>query len=329
MKIATEEAFATPELVSTWRKLLDDGAPGEPGFKALSGHWTARVIEQLTDLGDIRLRQMDEGGVDMQLISIAAPGVQVFDADKANNLAEESNNVLAEAINAYPTRFAGLAAIAPQAPRSAAKELERALGLGLKGALINSHTKGEYLDALSFRPILEAAESLGVPLYIHPRTPPPAMLALFAERHFDRAFWGFQTETALHALRMIVTGVFDEFPRLKIVLGHLGEGVPFWLDRLDRQYTRSRNVRDSFPFWTAKRLPSDYFLENFFVTSSGHNWDPAVRFVEEVVGPDRLLFAADYPMEECKQQVEQANDISLSAPDKFFHLNPERIFGLS
>ena len=328
MKIATEEAFATSELVSAWRKLLDDGAPGEPGFKALSSHWTTGVTDQLIDLGEIRLRQMDEGGVDMQLISVAAPGVQVFDADTAINLARESNDVLAEAINAYPMRFAGLAAIAPQAPESAAKELERALGLGLKGALINSHTKGEYLDALSFRPILEAAESLEVPLYIHPRTPAPAMLALFAERHFDRAFWGFQTETALHALRLIVTGVFDEFPKLKIVLGHLGEGIPFWLNRLDRQYTRSRSARDSFPFWTAKRLPGEYFLENFFVTSSGHNWDPAVRFVEEVVGPDRLLFAADYPMEDCKQQVEQANEITLVAPDKFFHVNAERVFGL-
>ena len=328
MKIATEEAFATSELVRSWRKLLDDGAPGEPGFKALSSHWTARVTDQLTDLGEIRLRQMDEGGVDMQLISVAAPGVQVFDADTAINLARESNDVLAEAINAYPIRFAGLAAIAPQAPDSAAKELERALGLGLKGVLINSHTKGEYLDALSFRPILEAAESFEVPLYIHPRTPAPAMRALFAERHFDRAFWGFQTETALHALRMIVTGVFDEFPKLKIVLGHLGEGIPFWLNRLDRQYTRSRSARDSFPFWTAKRLPGEYFLENFFVTSSGHNWDPAVRFVEEVVGPDRLLFAADYPMEDCKQQVEQASDITLAAPDNFFYMNAERVFGL-
>lgn len=331
--IATEEAFATEALVDSWRTLLEDGAPGEPGLVQHLGRFfnpttdtTASIVERLVDLGELRLLHMEEGGVDMQLIGITGPGVQVFDADTGSALAAEANDILAEAVRRHPTRFAGLAAIAPQAPKTAARELQRAVGLGLKGVLVNSHTKGEYLDASAYRPILEAAEDLDVPLYIHPRSAPPAMQAPFAERHMEGYFWGFQTETALHALRMIATGVFDKFPRLRVVLGHLGEGLPFWLDRLDRQFSRSS--RDDYPFWTAKRLPSEYFLENFHVTSSGHNWDPAVRFVEEVVGVDRLLFAVDYPYESSAQQVKQARAITLKNPDKFYELNARRVFRL-
>jgi len=331
--IATEEAFVTREIMQAWRELLDDGAPGEPGlahfigmFLDPPGEWAARAAAQLLDLGELRLKHMDEGGVDMQLISLTAPGVQVFDSDTACALARESNDALAETVRKQP-RFAGLAAVAPQAPKSAARELERSIGLGLKGLLVNSHTKGEYLDAISFRPLLEAAESLDVPIYIHPRTAPPAMQAPFAERHFAGAFWGFQSDTAMHALRLIVTGVFDRFPKLKIVLGHLGEGLPFWLDRLDRQY--SRTPRKAYPYWRARRLPSEYFLSNFYVTSSGHNWDPAVRFVEEVIGEDHLLFGVDYPYESCQQQVEQSRAINLKNLDKFYELNARAVFKIT
>ena len=334
-KIATEEAFVTPEVVAEWDKLLDDGAPAEPGFKLQIGYFhtatddfTKRVGERLLELGDMRLQEMDENGIDMQLLSLTAPGVQVFDADTGTALARESNDILVETVNNNPTRYAGLAAVAPQAPKSAAKELERAVGLGLKGAIINSHTKGEYLDAVAYRPILEAAESLDVPIYIHPNAVAPSMIAPFAERNMAEAFWGFQTETALHALRLIVTGTFDRFPNLKIVLGHLGEGIPFWLDRFDRQYGNSRGTSDRNPTWKAKRLPSDYFDENFYTTSSGHNWDPAVRFVEDIVGEDRLMFGIDYPYANCKQQTDQAATIELKNPSKFYHLNAEKVFKL-
>ncbi|MDP6173553.1 MAG: amidohydrolase family protein [Rhodospirillales bacterium] len=334
MKIATEEAFATEGLMKAYATLLEDGAPGEPGLADMVGRllkpsneWTERLAGQLLDLGDLRLTQMDEGGIDRQIIVLTAPGVQVFDADTACALAEEANDILAGAVAAHPTRFHGLAAIAPQAPQRAALELERGVGLGLKGAIINSHTKGEYLDGSGFQPILEAAQALDVPIYLHPRPVAPGVFATFAERQFDGAFWGFQTETGLHALRMIVTGVFDRFPKLKIVLGHLGEGLPFWLNRLDRQFQRSpRNVYHS---WTAKRLPSEYFLENFWITSAGHNWDPAVRFCEEVVGEDRLMLGVDYPYEVCKQQVDQSLAINLKDPEKFYELNAKRVFKLN
>ena len=335
MKISTEEAFATPLLMDEWKKLIDDGNPAEPGFEQLIGaildpvsNWEAMLQERLPELGPLRIQAMDESGVDMQLIFITAPGVQPFNADLANAIAVDANDVLIEAVHAHPARFAGLAAIAPQDPQAAAKELQRAVGLGLKGAVINSHTKGEYLDAPGFRPILEAAVDLDVPIYLHPRNVPPAMAGVFMERHMEGAFWGFQTDTALHMLRMMVSGVFDDLPDLKIVVGHLGEGVPFWLDRLDRQYQRGQPVRERVPHWTAKRLPSESLNDNFSIPSSGHNWDPAVRFVEEVVGEDRLMFAIDYPYANCNQQVEQAAAIKLANPEKFYHLNAKRVFKL-
>lgn len=335
MKISTEEAFATPSLMAEWKKLIDDGNPGEPGLEVLIGaildpiyDWEAMLLERLPELGPLRIQAMDESGVDMQLMFITAPGVQPFNADLAGALAIEANDVLIEAVNAHPTRFAGLAAVAPQNPEAAAKEMQRAVGLGLKGAAINSHTKGEYLDAPGFRPIFEAAVDLDVPIYLHPRTVPPAMAGLFMERHMEGSFWGFQTDTALHMLRLMVSGIFDDLPDLKIVVGHLGEGVPFWLDRLDRQYHRSQPMRERYPHWNAKRLPSEYLMDNFYITSSGHNWDPAVRFVEEVVGEDRLMFAIDYPYANCNQQVQQAAAIELANPEKFYHLNAKKVFKL-
>jgi 5-carboxyvanillate decarboxylase len=254
MKISTEEAFVSPALMDEWAKLLAEGAPGEPGFELLIGaildpisDWEFMLKECLPELGPKRIQAMDESGVDMQLIFLTAPGVQTLNADRANALATDANDMLIEAVDNYPTRFAGLAAIAPHAPESAARELQRAVGLGLKGAVVNSHTKGEYLDAPGYRPILEAAVNLDVPIYLHPRTVPASMAELWSERHMEGAFWGFQTDTAMHMLRLMVSGVFDDLPDLKIVVGHLGEGVPFWLDRLDRQYHRGQPARERYP----------------------------------------------------------------------------------
>ncbi|MFP6735818.1 MAG: amidohydrolase family protein [Rhodospirillales bacterium] len=335
-KIAIEEAFATENLITAWREMIADGAPGEPGMIQHLGRlintnrgWGAQVAERLVDLGAIRLEQMDANGIDMQVIAITSPGVQCLDADTGNALAAEANDILAEAVKAHPTRYTGLAAIQPSAPKTAAREIERALGLGLRGIMVNSHTKGEYLDAVSYRPILEAAEALDTPLYIHPRPAAPAMMAPMFERHLEGSMWGFQTETAVHALRMIVAGIFDDFPKLRIVLGHLGEGLPFWLDRMDRIYARGKNATDAYPFWTAKRLPSEYFLENVWMSSSGHNWDPAVRFVEEVAGEDRLMFAVDYPYEDTKQQVDQAAEVTVKNPEKFYELTARQVFNIT
>jgi len=244
LRIAAEEAWAPPELLKRYQALLADGSHRDPGFESLWGFYgrntaVGGVMERMQDLGTLRLADMDATGIARQVLSLTAPGVQVFDADTAVGLARSSNEQLSEAIRKYPDRFAGLAAIAPQNPRAAAQELERGVRtLGLKGAIVNSHTRGEYLDDPKFWDIFAAGESLSVPIYLHPTTPSPAMIAPFLERGLDGAIFGFAVETGLHMLRIIVSGAFDRFPKLKIVVGHLGEGLPYWLFRIDFMHTR-------------------------------------------------------------------------------------------
>src|ERR1700734_2244315 len=222
LRIATEEAFAPPELIARYRKLLEDGYD-DPGFRSLWGFYSGAsprataLAERIQDLGERRLRDMDDTGIAIQILSLTAPGVQVFDAPEATALARSFNDQLADAIRKHPDRFSGLAAIAPQDPDCAAKELERGVRqLGLKGAIVNSHTRGEYLDDPKFWDIFAACEALGVPLYLHPTTPSKAMIEPYLARGLDGAVFGFAAETGLHALRMIVAGVFDRFPRLQI-----------------------------------------------------------------------------------------------------------------
>src|SRR5690606_8420097 len=174
------------------------------------------------------------GSMASQVVSLTGPGVQVFDAPTAAALTVSFNDQLAEAIGRHPDRLAGLAAVAPQDPAHAARELERAVRqLDLKGAIVNSHTHGEYLDDPKFWEIFEAAEALGVPVYIHPQTPPKAMIEPFLDCGLDGAVFGFAVESGLPMLRLIFSGVFDRFPKLRVVVGHLGEGIPYWLFRVD------------------------------------------------------------------------------------------------
>ena len=203
--------------------------------------------------------------------------MQVFDAPDAVALARSSNDFMVDAIRRHPDRFAGLAAVAPQDPAAAAKELERGVkALGLKGAVINSHTRGEYLDDPKFWPIFEAAEALNVPVYIHPTTPSPAMIQPFLERGLDGAIFGFAVETGLHILRIIVSGVFDRFPKLKIVVGHLGEGLPYWLFRIDFMHNRMVAANRYASVQKLQRKPSEYVRENLYVTTSGMAWEPPI-----------------------------------------------------
>jgi 2,3-dihydroxybenzoate decarboxylase len=271
---------------------------------------------------------MEEAGIDASLLLVGSPGVQIFDPNEGSSLARVVNDRVSEACRAHPGRFHALAALAPQQPDVAAKELERAVTkLGLKGGIINSHTKGEYLDEPKFSPIFEAAVALDVPIYIHPREPPPKMIEPFLPpAMLAMATWGFAAETGLHGLRLIAAGVFDRFPRLRIVLGHLGEGLPFFMDRLDVRY--SKEIVPARP--KLKRKPSDYVKENFFVTSSGMNWAPALRFCQETLGPDRVLFAADYPFEDPVAAVEGAEATPMTEEHRLllFQQNAERVFKL-
>ncbi len=333
-RIAIEEAFVTQAIADQWKVILDAGAVGEPGFRKMGetiladSPGTRRIHERLIDLGEGRLEDMDATGVDMHVISLTSPGVQVFDGELAAELARDANDHLADAVRAQPSRFAGLAAVAPQLPEVAAQELQRAITqLGLCGVIINSHTKGEYLDAPRFRPILEAAESLRAPIYLHPRTPAPSMIEPYLDYGLYFAGWGFAVETSLHAMRLIMSGVFDRFPELRIILGHMGEGLPFWLDRIDNRYLLQVKIG---AVDEMKRLPSEYFRSNFVITTAGMTYAAPLSLSLEMLGSEKILFAADYPYEDMAEAVEFMNtvDVSDEVRRRIYHENAEALFGI-
>jgi 5-carboxyvanillate decarboxylase len=337
-RIATEEAFATKEIIQAYRDLLARNGSDDIGFNSLMGYYlnnpserTRAVSERLQDLSARRLADMDATGIDLQILSLTSPGVQIFDADTAVGLARAANDELAAAIAAHPTRYAGLAAIAPQDPTAAAKELERAVQkLGLKGAIVNSHTHGEYLDDPRFWDILAAAEALDVPIYIHPNTPSNAMIKPFMERGLDGAVFGFAVETGLHALRLVVSGAFDRFPRLKIVLGHLGEGLPYWLFRIDFMHGASVRSGRYASQPKLQRRASEYLRHNFYYTTSGMAWTPPIRYVQSVMGMDRLMYAMDYPYQFVPEEVNVTDELPIGYEDlkAFYQTNAERVFKL-
>ena len=336
-RIATEEAFITAEVVERYRTMIAQQSIDDPGFIRLWNLIFAQrprsvaMLDRLLDLGELRIRDMDATGISKQILALTSPGVQVFDAPTATALAKSSNDQLAEAVRKHPDRFVGLTAIAPQSPRNAAKELERGVKkLGLKGAIVNSHTRGEYLDDPKFWEILEAAHALKVPIYLHPCPPPPTMIGPFLSRGLDGATYGFAVETGLHILRIIVSGAFDRFPGLKFVVGHLGEAIPFWLFRVD--FMHGRTVLDK-RFEGVKKLnkkPSDYFREDIYVTTSGMPWEPAISFVQKVLGMDRVMYAMDYPYQFIPEEVKMTDELPISDADKkkLFQTNAEKAFSL-
>jgi len=326
-RIAVEEAFATTEQFDALRVLVETTTEYDPDL-ALARHQvdgTYIKSRRLLDLEGERLQLMDEAGIDLALLLLTAPGVQMFEPRLAADMSRRINDGLAELIGRHPGRFAGLAVIAPQAPAAAVREIERAIGsLKLSGIVVNSHTDGEYLSEQKYWPILEAAEAAGAPIYIHPRAPTPLMAKAYRTDRLEHAIWGFQAETGLHGLRLITGGMFDRFPKLQIVLGHAGEGIPFWLDRIDLMHTRPRGRP------ALQRKPSDYFRSNFAVTTSGMNWHVNVRFLIEALGADRIMFAADYPYQDMDTEVALMDSAPISEEDrdKIYFGNAERIFGL-
>lgn len=331
-RIATEEAWGPPELFDEWRKVLAAQPADEPGFEALwrgmSGSAKSPFEKRLTDIGEGRIADMDAVGVDMQVLSLTSPGVQVFDADKATALAASSNDRLAEAVRKYPDRFAGLIAIAPQDPVRAAKEIERGMTkLGLHGIIVNSHTKDHYLDEKQFTPIWEAAEAYNAPIYIHPRAPSSGMLKPFIENNRDllRGDLGFSVEVELHTLAIINAGIFDRFPKATVVIGHGGENIPYNLFRLDATYRVRR------PPTKSKNPPSYYMKNNVYITNSGVAWAPAVQFAQHVLGVDRVLYAMDYPYEYVAEEVKILDAMPINYEDKkaFYQTNAERVFNLN
>jgi predicted TIM-barrel fold metal-dependent hydrolase len=255
---------------------------------------------RLYDRGPLRLEQMDAAGIDFQILSLFDPGVQEEpDVARAIDLAQRANDELAETVRGIPQRFGGFATLATQDADAAAVELERAVSdLGLVGGLINGHAQGRYLDDPAYERLFACAEALGAPIYLHPTTPHPAVMdAWFAPYVADGlhlASWGFAVEAGTHVLRLIYSGLFDKFPRLQMIIGHLGEMLPFAAYRIDRYYGlggtgSSRGLQ---------RLPSEYLRSNFHVTTSGNFCAPAFACTLDVMGSDRVMFSVDYPMDD-------------------------------
>lgn len=283
-------------------------------------------VPGLDEIGERRLAIMDEAGITMQVLSQTKPGVhEMADAAKASALASEANDYLAEAVAAHPERFAGFATLAPQAPEAAARELERAVQrYGFKGAMLNGHTRGEYLDQQRFWPIFEAAQALDVPIYLHPANPHPAVLDAYYKDYpvLGYAPWGYAVETGTHVLRLILSGVFDRFPRLQMIIGHMGELLPFALWRADGRLT------PKYPH--LKKSVRRYFLEHFSVTTSGVFSTPELLCTAGVIGFDNMLFSVDYPFESNIEAVRWFDALPIADADraKLAHVNAERLLRL-
>jgi len=337
-RIATEEAFAPPEMMDEYRRILSRGNV-DPGFQGLMGFYMSSPSERaqhimrcLTDLDQHRLAHMDACGIDRQVIALTAPGVQVMDKGTAVAMARLANDQLADAIRRHPTRFAGMIAVSPQDPVAAAKEIERGVGqLGMHAVVINSHTQGEYLSDPKFWDIFAAAEACDAPIYLHPNALPANMIGSFQECGLDGAIYGFGVETGLHALRIITAGVFDRFPKLRMIIGHMGEALPFWAYRLDYMHQATVRSKRYDSIKPITKLPSDYLRENFYVTNSGVAWEPAIRFTQEFMGVDRVLYAMDYPYQHAVDEVIALDAMAMDplVKQKFFQTNAETVFKLN
>jgi 2,3-dihydroxybenzoate decarboxylase len=297
--VAFEEHFSIRELASVraeYMKRIGFPVQEKPGV----GGDLGRV---LSDIEEFRLPAMDRFGIARQVLSASSPAIQgLVDAAEAVRLSSLFNDRLAEVVARHPDRFSGFAALPLQDPPAAARELERAVReLGLRGALVNGHTNGLYLDHPSLRIVWERAEGLGVPISLHVNDPMPGQwknLEDFPE--LLTAAWGWGTETGTHALRILCSGLFDDFPKASLIVGHLGETIPYALWRLDNQWANARSggsLLEGSGVRRIRELPSYYAKRNLYVTTSGNFSDPALRCAIDGLGIDRILFAVDYPFE--------------------------------
>ena len=285
------------------------------------------IVEQNADLGVKRLAHMDAAGVDVQVLSFGSPGPQGFGAEVAIPMAKDANDRAHEAVRAYPDRFAAFAALPTADPKAALDELERCVTrLGFKGAMIHSHQQGEFLDAKKYWPMWQRAEKLGVPIYLHPALPHPQVVKAYFDGYEElaRAPWGFAVDTSCHFLRLLFSGLFDAYPKLKIILGHLGEGLPFAMHRLNDHSVHAAKRRG------LKKEPIEYLRDNLVVTTSGNWFEPAFVCTLLALGADNILFAIDWPYESNQTGMEFFRKLSLSDADKekIAHRNAERVLRL-
>jgi uncharacterized protein len=317
--VTVEEHYAHPEFFH--------GPGREFKEQAKSGPRGAKLFEQLSDVGAKRLAEMDAAGIDMQLLSLQYPGTEQLEAAEASAVARAANDFLAAAVKQHPTRFAGLAALPTGAPDKAAAELADRMRSGFKGAIINGHNRGRYLDDKFYWPILECAEELEAPIYLHPTRPPQAVidasyggLAPEVSWMLSGPGWGWHIETAVHVIRLIVGGAFDRFPKLQVVVGHLGEGLPFMLPRLD--------INMAPGLTKLKRSFGDYLRANVHYTFGGFFFPATFLDLLLEVGVERIMFSVDHPygsMTRGRAFLEQL-PVSPADRERIAHGNAERLF---
>jgi len=319
-RIACEEAWTFPALVEAQMDYLGSGAAAGDDSLRMAGLFARMpsLQEMLQDLGDLRLSHMDEFCIDRQLLLLTAPGVQVVRPGEGTALARDANDIAADACARRPDRFSALAAFDPRDVPGSVREIERAMGtLGLNGAVLNSHFQGRYIDEREYWPILEALEANDAALYIHPTAPFNALH--YETRGFFGALAGFPHDVWLHTMGLIFSGAFDRFPKLRLVIGHLGECLPLHLYRFDWMQGNADNragLRGGQERVKLQHPVSHYFHHNIWITTSGVGWEPAIKFCMEVMGPARVLYAMDYPYQQSSDEVAVYDRLRISAADK-------------
>ena len=332
-----ETHFATKEWVDatyanpSYPRFVDDKATGRRRMyyreDAFEPHGDF-LLDRLLDLGERRIKGMDEAGVDKAIVSLTSPGTDHFDPDVGTALAKSVNDELAAAIHRYPDRLMGFAALAPKDPQAAAAELERSVReLGFKGWKTHSNFGDSYIDERRYWPILAKAEELGVVIYLHPVAPMIPQLRTYGLALAGAAF-GFGVETATAMMRLVLSGAFDAFPKLKIMIGHYGEGLPFLMQRIDHPFVRP-HLRASDPEVVPdlKRLPSDYLRDNMLMTTSGNYLPAAFKCTREALGMERILLGTDYPYEEMTDCMRFLQGLGLSQEEKelLYHGNADEL----
>jgi 2,3-dihydroxybenzoate decarboxylase len=314
-KIALEEHFIAPGLREYW----------EPTVKDVDRAVCEKILARLLDFGDLRLQAMDRSGIERAVLSLAGPGVQIeTNSSRASSKSQEANDFLAAEIQKRPDRYLGFAHLALQDPRGAATELERCVReLGFSGAMINGHTNGQYLDDPALTPFWERAEELDVPIYLHPADPMTPYPGWAGFKVLSRATWGWTMETGTHALRLIFSGLFDRFPKAKVVLGHMGETLPFQLWRFDSR-AKLYGAKLAMP-------PSAYIKRNIHVTISGMFSAEPLNCAIAALGHNRVMFSADYPFEDITFASEFMENVPLTfeVREDIAGRNAARLLGLA
>lgn len=297
-----------------WDKVVTDTFVGRNASRR------GPLLDRLYDVGELRLKEMDASGIDIQVLSHGAPSAQRLDVETGPGIARQANDNLHATVLANPDRFAAFATLATAHPESAADELERCVkDLGFRGAMIHGLTNGAFCDGKEYWPIYARAEALDVPIYLHPGYPHPDVVAVYYQDYLDdfpalaTAGWGYTVETATQAIRMVLSGVFDAYPGLQMVLGHMGETLPFLLWRVNQALSRVEN--------TQTRSFREIFEAHFHVTTSGNFSNPALLCTVQEMGVDRVMFSVDYPFVENQPGADWAEQLSFSREDRVKILN--------